>query len=349
MIAQHTKVNNYLMSLIKQGSEGDLLPSQSELCKKFDVSNITVRRALGDIEDKGLIFRKKGKGTFIKECKPVVKNIKIFLIIPPNIMLDDAFISGIVSQSRKSRIGLYFYHYNHNDLELENAIDSSSPDGILWVVPDTQESITMIEKLREKNYAVMIFNRVVKNSHLNYISSNNSGGIKELTELFISHGHKRIAFLGHDKTTGYSNSRYLAFKETIDNAYCDIETFTIPVSCKDYQRGSLIESIADMFNTFRPDAILSSQGAFVTDLLTVTREKRLNIPQNIEVGTYNLVSSGAPEKPYIHEIDQSIKKLGSMALTELQSIIKGKKGTSKLILQPEILIKKGAKTPVTVE
>jgi len=76
MIAQHTKVNNYLMSLIKQGSEGDLLPSQSELCKKFDVSNITVRRALGDIEDKGLIFRKKGKGTFIKECKPVVKNIK---------------------------------------------------------------------------------------------------------------------------------------------------------------------------------------------------------------------------------------------------------------------------------
>ena len=341
MITQHIKVNNYLMSLIKQGSEGDLLPSQSELCRKFGVSNITVRRALGDIEDKGLLFRKKGKGTFIKKCKSVAKIIKIFLIIPPHIMLDDNFISGIVSQSRKSRIGLYIYHYNHNDLELENTIESNSPDGILWVVPDTPQSITMIEKLREKNYAVMIFNRVIKNSHLNYISSNNSGGIKELTELFISRGCKRIAFLGHDKTIGYSNSRYLAFQETIDEAYSDIEVTAVPVSCKDYQQGYLIEPIVQMLDTFKPDAILSSQGAFVDDVLTVTREKGLNIPQDIEVGTYNCVAPGAPEKQYIHEINQSIKKLGSMALIELQSIIKGEKGTSKLILQPEILIKKG--------
>jgi GntR family transcriptional regulator, arabinose operon transcriptional repressor len=339
MIAQHTKVHNYLESLIKQGREGDLLPSQSALCDRFEVSNITVRRALGDIEQKGLIFRKKGKGSFIRKRKPVVRNIKIFLIIPPNIMLDDDFISGIVSQSRKSRTGLYIYHYNHDDLELENTIDSSSPDGILWVTPDDAQSIGMAEKLREKGLAVMIFNRIVKNSHLNYISSNNSGGIKELTELFIAHGRKRIAFLGHDETLGFSHSRYLAFQKTVDETDADVKTFTIPVSCKGYQHGNLVEPVVDMLNTFNPDAILSSQGDFIVDLLTVIREKQLNIPQDIEVGTYNRIDSETPEKEFIHEIDQSIQVMGTLALIEIESIIKGIKGTSRLIMKPQVLTK----------
>jgi Bacterial regulatory proteins, gntR family/Periplasmic binding protein-like domain len=41
-----------------------LMPSEHQLCRKFDVSRVTVRLALGELESRGLIYRHHGKGTF---------------------------------------------------------------------------------------------------------------------------------------------------------------------------------------------------------------------------------------------------------------------------------------------
>ena len=45
------------------------MPSESELCATFDVSRITVRQALGDLQKEGLVFRLHGKGTFVSKPK----------------------------------------------------------------------------------------------------------------------------------------------------------------------------------------------------------------------------------------------------------------------------------------
>jgi GntR family transcriptional regulator len=45
--------------------EGDLLPSESELCKQYSVSRTVVRQALGELEDEGLVHKVKGKGTYV--------------------------------------------------------------------------------------------------------------------------------------------------------------------------------------------------------------------------------------------------------------------------------------------
>jgi GntR family transcriptional regulator len=45
--------------------EGDLLPSESELCRLYSVSRTVVRQALGELENDGLILKVKGKGTYV--------------------------------------------------------------------------------------------------------------------------------------------------------------------------------------------------------------------------------------------------------------------------------------------
>lgn len=45
------------------------MPSESELGDKFQVSRITVRQALGDLQKEGLIFKIHGKGTFVAKPK----------------------------------------------------------------------------------------------------------------------------------------------------------------------------------------------------------------------------------------------------------------------------------------
>ena len=46
---------------------GDLLPSEAELCRHLDISRNTVRQAIGELEDEGLVVRKRGKGTFVAD------------------------------------------------------------------------------------------------------------------------------------------------------------------------------------------------------------------------------------------------------------------------------------------
>jgi len=48
-----------------QFKEGDLIPSEQELAKKYAVSQGTVRRAVLDLAGQGIFSRRQGKGTFV--------------------------------------------------------------------------------------------------------------------------------------------------------------------------------------------------------------------------------------------------------------------------------------------
>lgn len=67
----YTQIKDILRERILDGTykAHQRLPSESEMSTLFDVSRITVRQALSDLQNEGLIFRIPGKGTFVAKAK----------------------------------------------------------------------------------------------------------------------------------------------------------------------------------------------------------------------------------------------------------------------------------------
>ncbi|WP_342612969.1 GntR family transcriptional regulator [Burkholderia ambifaria] len=67
----YVQIKDTLRARILDGTHAphSRMPSEHELCAMFDVSRITVRQALGDLQKEGLLFKLHGKGTFVSKPK----------------------------------------------------------------------------------------------------------------------------------------------------------------------------------------------------------------------------------------------------------------------------------------
>lgn len=63
---------------MERGHPGDSLPSEAELCARFGVSRMTVRQALQELSNEGLVERRRGQGTFVAS-RPVHRRPGVFL------------------------------------------------------------------------------------------------------------------------------------------------------------------------------------------------------------------------------------------------------------------------------
>jgi len=78
-IPLYSQIRERLRACILDGTylSNGKLPSENEMVKTFEVSRITVRQALNDLQKEGLIFKIHGKGTFVARPKVVQKLVRV--------------------------------------------------------------------------------------------------------------------------------------------------------------------------------------------------------------------------------------------------------------------------------
>ncbi|HEY6710236.1 MAG TPA: GntR family transcriptional regulator, partial [Actinomycetota bacterium] len=76
--SRYREIEGYLRTLVEAARPGDPLPSEAELCERFSVSRMTVRQALAELTNDGLVERRRGQGTFVTH-RPVHRRPGVFL------------------------------------------------------------------------------------------------------------------------------------------------------------------------------------------------------------------------------------------------------------------------------
>ncbi len=64
-VPRYRVIADYLHELIVSSEADALLPSDAELCERFEVSRMTARNAVQLLVTEGLVYRRRGQGTFV--------------------------------------------------------------------------------------------------------------------------------------------------------------------------------------------------------------------------------------------------------------------------------------------
>lgn len=198
--------------------KGQKIGTEEQLCKKYGVSRITIKKVLDMLEEEGLIFRKKGKGIFIKDINNNSQTegniINTELLFSNSSSTKDRLI-GCILESENASYGeilvksLMYYSsilnynivlkYTFGDIEFENqAIEEILKEGVsgLIINPVHGEYYnTKILKLVLENFPVVLIDKSFKGIDVPVVSINHKQAMRDMTRILIENGHTEIGVI----------------------------------------------------------------------------------------------------------------------------------------------------------
>ncbi|CAH0119238.1 HTH-type transcriptional repressor NagR [Paenibacillus sp. CECT 9249] len=138
-LSLYIQMKQIIMNKINDGEwkVGDKIPSETELCEQYNISRITARRAMTELEHEGLIERKPGKGTFVKFAGISQELSKFYSFT------EEMKIRGFTPSSKLIDIEVVY-----PDEEIRTALSM-----------DIQEKVYLIKRLRLANGEIIVIDR----------------------------------------------------------------------------------------------------------------------------------------------------------------------------------------------
>ena len=77
-VSRSELVEQYILeNIVAARNPGDRIPSEAALSKEIGVAVPTVNKILASLTDRGILFRKKGLGTYVAEQSPKGKVVRV--------------------------------------------------------------------------------------------------------------------------------------------------------------------------------------------------------------------------------------------------------------------------------
>lgn len=203
-LSKYEIIRNRIEEQISQGiyKENDKIPSENELCRAFESSRITVRKALDELVTIGVLYRQQGIGTFVKpKTEQNLTDVAKVLLVLPN--YQDLFCAGIVSDMisgiqkslRETKYTLVTLMEPRNEEDIEKflqSIKTIKPDGIIYSFYYGDSLI--VEELKELEIPIVFLDSEPKDNEFDVVTGEDFESAYRVTQLAIMNGMKNIGF-----------------------------------------------------------------------------------------------------------------------------------------------------------
>lgn len=279
--------------------------TESGLMDKYGYSRITVRRALDELENMGVLYRKRGVGSFVsrdsylssKEDSVSVAGKLFAFIWPFNISrtsLALTFQSANDYLLAHGCFGSVFITEDEGEKKSSMVLSRlahTDVAGIAYYPLKNDIHIDLLNPFVFKNRPVVIMDMPSGCSYLPSVTSDNAGGSLKLMEHLTMLGHRKIAYISgigamQRATVGDRIAGYLAGHSraglpiTPDFIHTDVtaDKWTAPLSEPDSMR-ALLEHLVSCGVT----AVLAENDALAYHIIVACRDLGIDVPGRLSV------------------------------------------------------------------
>lgn len=196
----YAKIAETLRNEIKNGNfkPGDQLPTEEELCRLYNVSRGTIQKALNLLVSEGIISRRRGIGSFVRENSSKISGKSIGLILPYMKYMGSDLLLGIENAIRKYGYHLLFFSSDANvelEIEIIDRLINSDISGIILYTLQGEYEDRGIKALLNSQKPFVLIDRYLPHLDTSWVVSDNYTGGYTMTEYLIRKGHSKIGFL----------------------------------------------------------------------------------------------------------------------------------------------------------
>ncbi|XID90169.1 GntR family transcriptional regulator [Paenibacillaceae bacterium WGS1546] len=356
-----TPMYRYIMNDIKRKIESgelkphDPLPTQIELAKAYNTSEITSRRALSDLVQEGYVYRIRGKGSFIQEIASAdgAKPIRTIFFAYQNHEIGDFnhrfftdMFHGIKATCEEN--GIAFHMWNIGD---DYELPQDPHAGIILLTTKDSFDQTRLTAWQNEKRRFVTVHFYYPHLGIPYVIVDNLTGGYLATQHLLSLGHRRIGII----LTGDSileinqefSLRMQGYRLALSQRQIAFDPELVAVMSGENER------LAMGYEGFRqlmklsdpPTAIFATSDYKAIGAMNAAREMGIRVPEDVSVMGYDDVMVSEYTYPTLSTINQNTYKLGERAAEIL--LFEMKDGDSAL-LKDEIvptLVQRGSTGP----
>lgn len=364
-MAEPTKysiIKNAIISWVLEGKvkPGEKIHSENQLVKMFGVSRHTVRQAIGDLVHEGWLYREQGSGTFCSyvenDKNKLQKNSRNIGVITTYISdyIFPSIIRGIESYLSSKGYSLIMASTN-NDINKErecltNMLDKGI-DGLI-VEPTKSSShnpnIDYYLKLERKNTPYIMINQYYQELYPPHLIMDDELGGFIVTEHLIKYGHEKIIGLfKSDDMQGVNRMKGFirAFREQGLAFYPDMVT-TFTTENRDEKTSTFIDKVLRSNNP--PTAIVCYNDEIAINVLQVTRELGLKIPDDVSIVGYDDSQLSVATEVKLTSVSHPKMDMGKQAARRIVAKVEGRDLKEEpveesMIYEPKLVIRESTR------
>ena len=344
---KYTQLKEYIKDRILRGelSPGEKLASENDLARQFSLSRHTVRQALGELENEGLIYREQGRGTF---CKPNFKNTRPNIAVLTTYISDyifPAIIKGIEEVFSSEGFNLILASTNNDQAKEAQCLESLMNQAIVALIVEPTKSaqaspnLRYYQELAANGIPYLMMHACYPELDPAYILMDDERCGYLAGEYLLQLGHRRIAgIFKSDDLQGVKRQRgflaaFAAYGLTVDPELIgNYETEQLHSYPLQFGRSLLQRNP-------RPTAIVCYNDQIALEILDAIRDAGLKVPQDISlIGCDDSLLASASEVK-LTTFRHPKAEMGCQAARFIIDMLNGKIEKPSLIYHPELIIR----------
>jgi DNA-binding LacI/PurR family transcriptional regulator/biotin operon repressor len=305
---------------------GTRLPSERNLAAQFEMSRVTIGKAITRLRAEGMLCRRPGrKGNFIADANgdasSVAGKLVRFVVPGPRDLkhehrdkISHGVLEGIHDRlsSTGADVAVSFVE-DFTENACRQLISSGQEKGlgfVVWYNPHHQTD-QFLSMAREADVPLVVVDAYPAGQEVDFVGSDNIAGGHQVVDHLVEMGHRKLCYVRRELDRSSLRDRHTGFlRGAVDN---DLDLSTIGTFEVKGEFESGVEPVVEALLEGDWTAVAVAQDALAVELQLALLKRGVRIPQDLSIASYDDIDQAKLLPAPLTTVKQDFYEMGKMA------------------------------------